>query len=122
MHKITLEGLDFFAYHGFLPAEQEIGNHYRVDISVETDISLACQTDALDDTIDYSLLYMLVAELMRTPTKLLEHIAHKILTTTFATFPTVQTVEVCVAKQNPPLGGLCHWAKVTLKLDRDATF
>lgn len=118
MNKITLEGLDFFAYHGFLAEEQKIGNHYRIDISVETDFSLASQTDTLENTIDYSLLYALVGKVMQTPAKLLEHVAHKILTETFANFPAVKAAEVCVAKQNPPLGGLCAWAKVTLRQER----
>ncbi len=112
---ITLEGLDFFAYHGFLDEEQRIGNHYRVDISVETDFQLASETDTLAHTIDYSKLYALIASIMQQPARLLEHVAHKIITQTVETFPTAKAVEVCVAKQNPPLGGLCAWAKVTIK-------
>lgn len=114
MHKIILEGLDFFAYHGFLPEEQRIGNHYRIDVMVETNFRLASQTDTLENTIDYSKLYALVADIMEVPAKLLEHIAHKIIAQAFLAFPTAEAIEVCVAKQNPPLGGLCHWAKVVM--------
>jgi 7,8-dihydroneopterin aldolase/epimerase/oxygenase len=114
MHKIFLEGLDFFAYHGFLPEEQRIGNHYRIDVVVETHFGLASQTDTLENTIDYGKLYALIADIMQVPAKLLEHIAHKIITQTFLAFPTAMAVEVCVAKQNPPLGGLCQWAKILM--------
>jgi len=115
MHSIQLEGLDFFAYHGFLDEEQRIGNHYRVDIVVETDFGLAAQFDTLENTIDYSKLYAIIANIMQQPARLLEHIAYKIITQTKTVFPQSKTVEVCVAKQNPPLGGLCAWAKVRIK-------
>jgi dihydroneopterin aldolase len=118
MHRIALEGLDFFAYHGVLPEEQRIGNRYKIDIAIETDFSLAAQHDSLENTIDYSQLYAIIADIMQTPAKLLEHVAHKIITQTLATFAQAQVVEVSVAKQNPPLGGICAWAKITLREGR----
>lgn len=118
MHLIQLEGLDFFAYHGFLDEEQRIGNHYRIDIAVETDFQMAAETDTLANTIDYSLLYALIRDIMQQPTRLLEHIAHKIISATFQHFPQARAVKVCVAKQNPPLGGLCAWAKITIEKAR----
>jgi dihydroneopterin aldolase len=36
MGKITLEGLEFFAFHGYYDEEQKIGNKYGVDITIET--------------------------------------------------------------------------------------
>ncbi|MES2809922.1 MAG: dihydroneopterin aldolase [Bacteroidota bacterium] len=31
---VSLHGAAFFAYHGFYPEEQKIGNHFLVDIDV----------------------------------------------------------------------------------------
>jgi dihydroneopterin aldolase len=118
MHRIALEGLDFFAYHGVLPEEQRIGNRYKIDIAIETDFSLAAMHDSIEHTIDYGKLYAIIADIMQTPAKLLEHIAHKIVVQALVTFEQAQVVEVSVYKQNPPLGGVCAWAKITLREGR----
>lgn len=34
---ISLEGLEFFAYHGFYDEEQKVGNKYSLDITIHTD-------------------------------------------------------------------------------------
>ncbi len=112
---VTLEGLEFFAYHGFYKEERKMGNKYHVDLSVALDLSKAAQKDKLSETLDYEVLYQIVSEIMKKPTKLLEHIAHQIIDTIYTNFPQVQSVEVTVAKHNPPVGGVCRWAKVTLK-------
>ncbi len=114
-HTIALEGLAFYAYHGFFEEEQRLGNHYQVDITLETDFSEAGRQDDLAHTVDYGVLYQIIADTMQTPAKLLEHIAQKIVNQVFERFETVKMVEVCIGKQNPPLGGLCAWAKIRIK-------
>jgi dihydroneopterin aldolase len=112
---VTLEGLEFFAYHGYYKEERKIGNKYHVDVSVELDLSKAAQKDRLSETLDYEILYKLIFEVMQKPTKLLEHIAQRVIDQVYANFSQIQSVEVTVAKHNPPVGGVCRWAKVTLK-------
>jgi len=60
MDKITLEGLEFFAYHGYYDEEQKIGNKYSVDLTVYADLSEAAAEDKLSKTINYETLYNLV--------------------------------------------------------------
>ena len=57
MSKIIFNNLEFYAFHGVIPAEQKIGSRYLVDIEIKTDLSKASETDNLKDTIDYSLIY-----------------------------------------------------------------
>jgi 7,8-dihydroneopterin aldolase/epimerase/oxygenase len=115
MGTIALEGLEFFAYHGFYKEERKVGNKYSVDIKVELDFSEAARKDALSETLDYEALYKLIQQVMQKPAKLLEHIAHEIIGQTYIQFHNVKAMEVSVAKHNPPVGGVCKWAKVTLK-------
>ena len=58
MGRITLEGLEFFAFHGYYDEEQKIGNKYGVDITVETTLEKAQTDDKLSETIDYEELYL----------------------------------------------------------------
>ncbi len=115
MGTIALEGLEFFAYHGFYDEEQKIGNKYAVDIIITTDFSEAARRDRLRATVNYEDVYRVVVAVMKQPARLLEHIAHRIIQEIRQQYPDVQTVEVSVSKFNPPIGGVCHRAKITLK-------
>jgi 7,8-dihydroneopterin aldolase/epimerase/oxygenase len=115
---ISLEGIEFFAYHGFLDEEQKIGNKYSVDISVKVDFSLAAKSDKLKETVNYEELYKIIREEINQPSRLLEHIGKRIITHSFKQFPEITDVEVSISKFNPPIGGVCQRAKVTLKENR----
>ncbi len=115
MGTIALEGLEFFSYHGFYDEEQKIGNKYAVDIIVTADFSEAARRDRLSATVNYEALYTITAGVMLRPARLLEHIAHSIIVEVREQYPDVETVEVSVSKFNPPIGGVCHRAKITLK-------
>jgi 7,8-dihydroneopterin aldolase/epimerase/oxygenase len=115
MGQITLEGMEFFAFHGFYDEEQKIGNKYGVDLSITTDLRRAAETDDLDETVNYEVLYKLVLEEMKIPARLLEHLGHRIIDKVYDRFAFVQSVKINVYKYNPPLGGICKWAKVSLE-------
>ena len=118
MGRITLEGIEFFAYHGYYQEERKTGNRYSVDISVEADLEQAAEEDSLKETVNYEKLYRIVSEEMQKPSKLLEHIGHRLIEQTFRNFPEIATVEVSVSKFNPPVGGVCRRAVVTLRRTR----
>ena len=116
MHTIALEGMEFFAYHGFLAQEREIGNRYLVDLLIQTNFATAAQNDTLQNTIDYSKLYQITANVMSKPSKLLEHLAQQIAEQALSMFPNIERIKISVAKQNPPIGGVCQWAKVSIEI------
>ncbi|ARK12709.1 dihydroneopterin aldolase [Fibrivirga algicola] len=115
MGTIALEGLEFFAYHGFYDEEQKIGNKYAVDITVFADFSEAARRDKLSATVNYEALYEITAAVMKRPARLLEHIAHNLIADIKQRYPAVESVEVSVSKFNPPIGGVCHRARITLR-------
>lgn len=118
MGVIALEGLEFFAYHGFHPEERIIGNRYGVDISVQVDFKKAAQEDKIKYTVNYGTLYEIVKQEMAVSSLLLEHIAQKITRNVLTQFPQVEEVEVTIRKFNPPIGGVCRASRVTLKESR----
>ena len=113
-----MEGMEFFAHHGYYQEEQKIGNKFAVDITVVTDLSDAAEHDVLEETIDYESLYKIIRHVMSEPTKLLEHLGKRIIDTVFEEFQQVSSVEVKVSKYNPPVGGICQRASVSLKENR----
>lgn len=115
MGQIALEGMEFFAFHGYYDEEQKIGNKYGIDLYIETDLRRAAESDDLHETVNYEVLYKLTLEEMKIPARLLEYLGHRIIDKVYEHFPFVQSVKVNVCKYNPPLGGICKWAKITLE-------
>jgi dihydroneopterin aldolase len=105
MHKIIVEGINVFAYHGCLQEEAKIGTNYTVDVIMETDFSVAAQTDDLSKTIDYVVVYNIVKTQMAIRSKLIEQVGKRIVDELKKEFKTLLKVEVKVTKHNPPMNG-----------------
>jgi dihydroneopterin aldolase len=116
--RIALEGLEFHAFHGVYPHERESGNWFEVDIAVETDFSAAAKSDNLSGTVDYETLYRIVKAEMEKPSKLLETVAEKIINDVLDQLTAVSSVEVSISKINPPIGGKCKKAVVSISKNR----
>ena len=105
MGTIKLQNIRTFSYHGCLTEEAKIGSDYRVDLEVKTDLRKSAQTDELADTVDYVLLNRIVVEEMAIRSKLLEHVAQRIIQRIFKEIPAVSRILLAVSKLNPPIGG-----------------
>ncbi len=112
--KVALEGLEFHAYHGVYPHERSSGNKFEVDVVVETEFHDSAFQDDLTGTINYEELYAIVKEEMAKPSKLLETVGHAIAKKTLKVFSEAKTVEIRISKFNPPIGGVCKKATVTV--------
>lgn len=121
MGLVSLKGLEFFAYHGYYDEEQKVGNKYSVDVTVRADLKTAAVKDALSQTVNYEALYKIVKDNMQIRSRLLEHIGYEIIQSVFQEFLQVQWVEVSIAKFNPPIGGVCREARVTLTEERSTS-
>jgi len=105
IQQIEVKGIKCYAYHGCLPEETKIGGHYLVDIIIEYDFSLALQSDELKHTICYSELSEIVQNEMKTPSKLIEHVAGRIFNKINSTFNNIIYLNIKVTKLSPPIKG-----------------
>jgi dihydroneopterin aldolase len=119
--EITLEGLVFFGRHGANPEEKELGQRFRVDLTLRLDISQAALTDDLPDTVSYSAIYKLVrAEVEGEPSRLLEHLAGRVLRAVLSYDSRIAEATVKVSKTSPPLkGSTAGEAGVTMRRGQD---
>ncbi len=115
MGQVSLEGMEFYARHGYYEEERVIGNKYSVDVTLDVDFSEAASDDKLDGTVNYEKVYEIVSEVMNIDAKLLEHLAGKMIKSLKSHFPAVKKVSVKVSKHNPPIKGLCKKATVSLE-------
>lgn len=117
MSIISIHGMEFYAYHGCFEEEQIIGTHFLVDLEIDVNTTIAEQTDDLSKTVNYQSVYSVVKREMSIKSKLLEHVAWRILNAIAAEFP-ISQAEITIKKLNPPLGGKIDHVSVKVKLQK----
>lgn len=125
---IALEGMRFYAYHGFYEEEQIVGNSYVLDVYVDADISKAAMADELYEpaeedaeedeqplSVNYETIYLLCKKEMQLQSKLLESVAQRIADRIDGYFDHIRGVKVRLKKLAPPLPGKveCSYVEVT---------
>lgn len=115
---ILLENIRFFAYHGVAPQETTVGNEFVVSLRLKTDIARAMESDNVADTVNYAEIHQAVKEEMDIPSKLLEHVAGRIVRRLFNDFPTIESIDLKLSKRNPPMGADIETAGVEVHIER----
>lgn len=122
MDRIVLRDMRFFGYHGVLPEERAQGQPFEVDLEVELDLSRSRQSDRLEETVDYRLLYRAVKEVVEgEAVNLLEHLAERIrrqVRATLQQLPAVSElglIRIRVRKPQAPLGGMLEYVQVEVE-------
>jgi 7,8-dihydroneopterin aldolase/epimerase/oxygenase len=115
MGLISIEGMEFYAYHGCFKEEQIIGTRFIVDIFLETETQEAEMTDDLHKTVNYQAVYVFIKEEMAVKSKLLEHVGRRILNRIKSEFPQVTDCRIKISKMNPPVGGKVERVSVELR-------
>ncbi|MGB9791788.1 MAG: dihydroneopterin aldolase [Thermacetogeniaceae bacterium] len=112
--KIILRGMEFFGYHGVLPAERELGQRFVVDVELACDLEAAGSSDDLSKSVDYSEVFELVAQIVTgEPYRLIESVAERIAQEILRRFA-VDEVLVRVKKPQAPLKGVFSWVGVEI--------
>ena len=107
--------MEFFAHHGYYDDEITRGNKFVVDVNIDLDTSKAGASDELEDALNYELIYELIKAEMADRSNLLEHAAQRMVDKIKFQFPEITSIELTVAKFNPPLKGLVQNVSVTIK-------
>jgi len=112
--KVILEGLEFHAHHGIYPQERSLGNKFEVDVLVSTEFDDSAFDDNISGTIDYEILFEIVKNEMEKESNLLEKVGYSMATKVLEAFQRAKSVEINISKLNPPIGGVCKKATVTI--------
>lgn len=104
MNRISVVGIKGYGYHGCMDEEARIGQHYVVDVFMETDFMEAAENDDLSQTIDYVDIHKVVKEELGQRAKLIENVALRIAKR-IKSIERVYSVEVRVCKPAPPING-----------------
>jgi 7,8-dihydroneopterin aldolase/epimerase/oxygenase len=116
--RITLRGMRFMGRHGVNPEEQVTAQPFEVDVILRTELSRPATTDELADTIDYSAVFRIAAEIVENRSyRLIERLAGAIAEAVLAAFP-IDDVEVRVRKPKAPLPGALETVEARLRRRR----
>lgn len=110
---VSLEGLEFKAFHGFYDEERKIGNTFVVDVAVELK-SFDSSDDNIYDTVNYEDVYAIVEDEMKKTCKLIETVAYNIIER-IKSLDNIIAASVKLAKLTPPIKGKCERAVVEMK-------
>ena len=112
---IKINGLRFHAFHGHLPVERKTGNTFIVDLILNVDLLKSGISDKLEDTVNYVSVMDIVTQEMQTPSDLIEHVAERIATRLKAELTLIESMEITVKKEKPPLQFDLQGVEVTIK-------
>lgn len=119
MDEITLNGLEFFGFHGCLSSEKKHGQLFIVDVNMKICLLNAGKSDDLKDTIDYTKVVELVKNIVEGESKnLIESLAETIAREILNKFAKVERVTVCVHKPHVPLGSVIRDVAVKIMRER----
>lgn len=104
MHKISVEGIKAYGFHGCMDEEARIGQPYIVDVHLNVDFSAAAENDDLTKTVDYVMVNKVVKEEIGRRSKLIETVAMRIAKRLMSE-SLVSGVIVRVCKPAPPING-----------------
>lgn len=115
MSKIYLEDVRIYAYHGVLPEENIIGTYYILSVELHTDLWKAAESDDLHDTISYADINDILHKEMKIKSKLLEHVAGRMITKIHDSFPQIGYIKLKITKTAPPMQGEMKGASIELE-------
>lgn len=118
MDRISITGMEFFAYHGVMPEENRLGQRFIVDLVLGLDLRPVSMNDDLRAGVNYAEVYQLVKKLVETgwkPYKTIEALAEGIADALKREYAVLEQVTVTVHKPGAPVAGIFRDVAVTLE-------
>lgn len=110
---VSIQGLTFWAHHGFYDEERKKGNNFICDVYVELK-SYDSLDDNIYDTVNYEDIYEIVEDEMRKTKKLIETVAYSVIKR-IQNLENVTGGRVRIHKLKPPLKGEVEKAVVEMQ-------
>jgi dihydroneopterin aldolase len=101
---LSMERIQFYGKHGVMAEENQLGQRFYVSLTMRLDLSVAGQTDRLEETVNYAEVYTLVKKIVEGETyRLIEALAETIASRLLDSYARIMEVTVRVVKPHPPI-------------------
>ena len=119
MDKIIVKGLKIFAYHGVNPEEKANGQNFILDITATIDLTKACVTDKLSDTVSYSAIIKEAKKIfLAQRDDLIERAAMRVADGLFTQFKELKSVTVLLKKPEAPIDADFEYTAVEITVGK----
>ena len=99
MDAIIIEGLKVETVVGCFNWERQIIQPLMLDLTINTSLENASNSDELDDTLNYAEICEISAKvIVDAAPKLIEHAAKLVLDALFSTFPSIESIMITIRK------------------------
>lgn len=105
MYTISLQNLEFYAYHGYYQEENLIGTNFIVDIHVKIE-DKQLNNGELSQTVNYEIIFNIVKLRMNIKYKLLEQFVKDVHDDILSNFKFAKSIEVIIRKKKVPINGM----------------
>lgn len=120
MDKISVMGLSVEACHGLLDFERVTPQPFVIDLALFGDFT-ACQSDRIEDTVNYAGAADLARRVVRENSFfLIERLAEAIAKELLEAFPLIKRVRVTVHKPKAPVEG--EFSDISIEIERERSF
>lgn len=120
MDKIIVKGLKIFAFHGVNPEEKVDGQEFIIDAELYCDLSTPCNSDDLNDTINYAKVVKTIRAAMTDENyDLIERAAKEIADRILVQFEKVERVDITLKKPHAPVSAEFDYMAVNIVRGRE---
>jgi 7,8-dihydroneopterin aldolase/epimerase/oxygenase len=116
---IRLHNAVFYAYHGVMSDEQNLGGKFEVDVELHCDLSSAKEKDNLLQTVNYEKVYGVMKQtVVGKKYFLIEALAQTIAASILKEFSAVEKAKVRIRKPGAAVHGIIDHVEVEIESDR----
>jgi len=119
MDKILIRDLKIFAYHGVNPEEKRDGQNFVFDIDLSVNMTKACYSDDVNDTVSYAKVIKTVTRVVtQQKYDLLEKVSQVVADSILEEYPEVFNVLITLKKPEAPMKADFGWVGVQIFRER----
>ena len=119
MDKITIKNLKLFAYHGVNPEEKQNGQTFLIDLEYSLNLTRACQSDRLEDTVSYAAVVKVIKKAFTEKSyDLIECAAQVVADAVLESFESIAKVTLTLKKPEAPVNADFDYMAVTIERER----
>ena len=118
MGVIRLKNMQCYGFHGVSDSEKHLGGRFEVDVELHLSLKDSCESDDLNDTINYEVIYKTVDACIRKDKfYLIEALANSIAKDILNGHP-VDCIMVRVRKPHAPVKGVLDTIEVEIERNK----
>ena len=119
MDTIRLKNMQFYGFHGVDKSEKHLGGRFEVDVEMQLSLTNTCDSDDLNDTVNYERIYKTVnACVSKDKFYLIEALANSIAKDILINYP-INSIKVRVRKPHAPVKGVLDTVEVELNRSQE---